>query len=373
MESSDRDGSVRGHAPRSFLEGTWTYWNDRRADQGRTLEEHLRCFLESESSTVRLPRVVESDAILVPEDSAASTAAEGESLDRRVLGADRGEVHGGSEPPDDLFRAARDVESSAVVSAWDPTGNLRPITPAPAVGTGHGSAAPVRRVPVLAVSLSLALLLALGTIVVLLTTLAGLRAEVAATDWARHGLRTDFDAEIGVRRESASHFSPNGDHLVMVTDGGRGASIGHIEDGALRRFTRLVHHAGGVNDAAFNPDATRLVTATVSGSAEIWDVVTGERVLELIGHEDEIFTARFSADGTHVITASRDRTSRVWNVGTGEAVLVLRAFESEVRSATFSPVGRHLLTRTAAGTIDLWDARTGEHLASFDGPPAPLL
>jgi WD40 repeat protein len=66
--------------------------------------------------------------------------------------------------------------------------------------------------------------------------------------------------------------------------------------------------------AAFSPDGTRVVTASMVGTARIWDAETGVDVVALKGHRGAVWGVAFSPDGTRVVTASADSTVRVWDV-----------------------------------------------------------
>jgi WD40 repeat protein len=66
--------------------------------------------------------------------------------------------------------------------------------------------------------------------------------------------------------------------------------------------------------AAFSPDGTRVVTASVDGTARVWDAATGQPVTRPLAHQARVLSAAFSPDGTRVVTASEDRTARVWDL-----------------------------------------------------------
>src|SRR5262249_9011053 len=77
----------------------------------------------------------------------------------------------------------------------------------------------------------------------------------------------------------------------------------------------------------------------------------------------------FSPDGTRLATASYDKTTRLWDVRTGQQLLELSGHTAQVTSLAFSPDGTRLATASVAGTGRLWDARPfappeGEELKS---------
>ncbi|MDJ0705866.1 MAG: hypothetical protein QNJ46_21575, partial [Leptolyngbyaceae cyanobacterium MO_188.B28] len=66
----------------------------------------------------------------------------------------------------------------------------------------------------------------------------------------------------------------------------------------------------GVNAVAFSADGKRVATASDDGTARVWDVQSGDRLVTL-NHDAAVNAVAFSADGAQVATASSDRTARV--------------------------------------------------------------
>ena len=64
----------------------------------------------------------------------------------------------------------------------------------------------------------------------------------------------------------------------------------------------------------YSPDGTRVVTASVDGTARVWDAATGQPLTSSLAHQGWVVSAAFSPDGRRVVTASLDKTARVWNV-----------------------------------------------------------
>ena len=98
-----------------------------------------------------------------------------------------------------------------------------------------------------------------------------------------------------------------------------------------KELATLTGHWALVNSAAFSPAGTWIVTASVDGTARVWDVsttlntgaATGKELATLIGHTDMVTSAAFSPDGTRLVTASDDKTARVWDTATGKALSTL--------------------------------------------------
>jgi WD40 repeat protein len=82
-----------------------------------------------------------------------------------------------------------------------------------------------------------------------------------------------------------------------------------------------LEHAQPVFSAAFDPTGRWIITAA-GDTAYIWDASTGEPVRSkpvrtLKGHQSRLFSAFFSPGGDRAVTASIDGTARVWNSETG--------------------------------------------------------
>jgi WD40 repeat protein len=110
-----------------------------------------------------------------------------------------------------------------------------------------------------------------------------------------------------------------------------------------------------VNSATFNPDGTRVLSASDDNTARIWDAASAKEVAILRGHEGPVNSAVFSSDGKRAVTASDDKTVRIWDATTTKVITVLRGHEAEVFSAAFSPDGSHVVSASDDGTARVWD------------------
>jgi WD40 repeat protein/serine/threonine protein kinase len=126
------------------------------------------------------------------------------------------------------------------------------------------------------------------------------------------------------------------------------------------RLAHVWHHEQEVEQAAFSPDGSRVVTASRDHTARVWDAVTGEPIAPPLRHADIVWKAAFSPDGLRVVTASQDGIARVWDAGSGQPVSPALPHRGPVVDASFSPDGRRVIAGDTVGMARVWDAATGE-------------
>ena len=74
----------------------------------------------------------------------------------------------------------------------------------------------------------------------------------------------------------------------------------------------LIGHEGEISKVCFNPQGTKILTASSDKTARIWEVESGDCLQVLEGHTDEIFSCAFNYEGDTIITGSKDNTCRIW-------------------------------------------------------------
>ena len=160
-------------------------------------------------------------------------------------------------------------------------------------------------------------------------------------------------------------ISPDGRRLATASMDG----TAKIWDAATGKELRILRgHSDAVWGVAFSPEGSRLVTSSGDAMAIVWDVTTGERLVTLYGHTAGITRAVFSpVDGARIVTASDDGTARVWDVETGEELLVISDQDRWMNAVTFSPDGTRIATAEGDGITKLWDSNTGEELLALAG------
>lgn len=169
---------------------------------------------------------------------------------------------------------------------------------------------------------------------------------------------------------------PDGQALTLLS--WADASFGRRGDGASLRsgslpvpgrgLTRTLRgHTDQVRAVAFHPEGGQIATASLDGTARIWDVATGDSTRVLRGHDGPVRGVAYDATGRRLVTASSDRTARIWDAVTGQTVAVLRGHVDQVRAAAFDPTGSFVATASADGTARVWDASTASSLVRLTG------
>ena len=153
---------------------------------------------------------------------------------------------------------------------------------------------------------------------------------------------------------------------VVDTDIPRVAGTARYFLDAADCLRTLTGHAREVYSVAFSPDGRLLATASLDGTAWVWDPATGKHLRTLTGHASTVWLVAFSLDGRLLATASPDQTARVWDQATGDWLRTLTGHTDTVTSVAFSPGGL-LATASYDGTARVWDPATGDCLRTLTG------
>jgi WD40 repeat protein len=159
---------------------------------------------------------------------------------------------------------------------------------------------------------------------------------------------------------TSAALSAQGDRVVTASLDG----TARVWDAKGQGAPVVLRGPAPVRRAAFSPDGTRVVTASEDGMARVFaSDGTGSPVV-LGGHQDWLTSASFSPDGSLIVTASMDHTARVLRAdGTG-APVVLTGHGAPVVDAVFDPRGERVVTISEDGTARVFRA---------DGAGEPIL
>jgi WD40 repeat protein len=130
----------------------------------------------------------------------------------------------------------------------------------------------------------------------------------------------------------------------ITTSAARGYIVTTGDDDRLAVWDRRLHGLRSIaappgvsfNGANPSPDGSLLAVGRTDGVVDVLDATTLQRVRELRGHTGSVPEALFSHDGRSIVSASLDGSARIWEVGSGRPVQIL-PHGAAARMAAFSP------------------------------------
>jgi WD40 repeat protein len=139
-----------------------------------------------------------------------------------------------------------------------------------------------------------------------------------------------------------------------------------------------------LDDAAFSPDQTMLLTVTREKSAayagprlRLWQVQTGELLHELLPHEQngtqQVMGVSWTSDSRYILAATRGRqflapsSIGVWNAATGRYRGQFVGSSQYIHGFVVSADGRQLFAGSSDGKLRFWDFAAGiSHIEAFE-------
>lgn len=112
-------------------------------------------------------------------------------------------------------------------------------------------------------------------------------------------------------------WCPFNDNVIASCSEDCTAKIWHIPDGGLHKTLRepiaeLLGHQKRVSSIVWHPTANNvLLTAGADLKIFLWNVGTGEALIEIDGHPDLIWSVDFNYNGSKIVTTCKDKQIRV--------------------------------------------------------------
>ncbi len=159
-------------------------------------------------------------------------------------------------------------------------------------------------------------------------------------------------------------FSPDGRWLVSGTTEGDIRMWDVATGEALTVFAEPTEqeNLGHISALAFSPNRALLAAAT-KNQIHLWDVHTGHKRSSIhtvykrgrTTFHDSPKSLVFSTDGAILVSGHGSGTIQLWDVKTGDRIAALDGHTQQIETLKFSPDGEMLVSTAQDGTIFLWD------------------
>ncbi len=201
--------------------------------------------------------------------------------------------------------------------------------------------------------------------------------------------------------------------LASAPEEHRNWEWGYLQHLSNLDLVTLCGHSENIYDVAFSPGGKLLATASVDGTAIVWDVAMGNsvgtwgsedfgklkcvafsplgRFVAIGGDSSQVCAVvwdvetdtvvqrlgdgtggandlAFLPDGKRLVTSSWDGTTRLWDIDTAKETMSFTPEAEHVSSLALSPDGRTLATASAEDlVVRVWDVSTGSLISRFPG------
>ncbi|KAF3937059.1 Beta-TrCP [Dactylella cylindrospora] len=170
---------------------------------------------------------------------------------------------------------------------------------------------------------------------------------------------------------SGGVFSPDGSRLAW-----RGSTEKVVADATKSQASKIFSSItrNSMHAVAYSSDGTRVAGGADSGGLWVWDIDTGDLLIEANGHKTSVRSADFSSDGSRLATASDDSV-RIWNTITGRIFRQWNLpnagyssykmeYDYYQHCIVLSVDGHELVSGSSDNILRWWDVETGKMLNS---------
>ncbi len=183
--------------------------------------------------------------------------------------------------------------------------------------------------------------------------------ETGQIQFKRESDATFRVSQCGFSPDEHQVFVSNDDDLTLLLDAATGDKIADITGAPF--YMR----------STYSPDGkTMLTTRRLNNQNPVylWNAETGELERVLDGHKEAVTMFDYSPDGQRLITASDDGTAQVWDIETGDSLYTIARLGEQVFWASFAD-DDHALVIGSDLNIRLYNLGTGMETATISGPP----
>ena len=174
--------------------------------------------------------------------------------------------------------------------------------------------------------------------------------------------KTFFTQDFGIVFSIA--YSADGKYMAS----GHGDGVISLWDVATgQELLNCVGHTGRVYALAFNATSDLLASSSDDRSVRLWHVSNGDCSKNLLGHDGAVGTVAFHPSGDILASGSEDNSIRIWDTASGACLKILEGHTNHVWSVAFSPTGETLASGSFDSCAKIWDARNWACLKTLVG------
>ena len=169
-------------------------------------------------------------------------------------------------------------------------------------------------------------------------------------------------------------FTPDGRYLI-VGGGVAGKSGTTVSFDVVKgeRVLEIGKEFDAVLSSDLHPSLSRVVTGSPSKLIKFWNSEDGSSIQAIKKHTDWVTSVDFSPDGILLATADRNGGLWVWEAATGTEFHTLRGHQAGINEAAFRSDSNLLASASADGTVRIWEMNGGKEVKKLDAHPGGVL
>jgi eukaryotic-like serine/threonine-protein kinase len=135
----------------------------------------------------------------------------------------------------------------------------------------------------------------------------------------------------------------------------------------------LVYHSGDTSTTAkvywvaWSHDGSRIASAHEDGTVQVWNALSGTLLAAYRGHIGHVNSVAWSPDNTRIASGGHDATAKVWDVATGKLLFTYRKHSKYVNAVTWSPDGKLIASASGDATVQVWTSANGKYNFTYSG------